>query len=267
MATEAIKDADGLPILKPRTPPYIRAGNAPSLPKPPKPIAETTEPKTINEAKLKAVEILNKNTNIRISDIEVDKNLTLKDFNEKINQLDKLSEDYNTVTGFKNKENVKLIYKSNKYLYGYIETDKSRRDLTKINFGSSADKSRINFNSEGINRREFSKIDDDKINVSTTTHEFGHLISLSEQAFFNTKHKQFWNEIININKRYVDEVKQYGTSASYDKNKLNAIYLGRYAETNLNEFMAEAFTEYKLSSNASKYALEIGGVIDKYFKK
>ena len=31
--------------------------------------------------------------------------------------------------------------------------------------------------------------------------------------------------------------------------------------------MAEAFTEYKLNSNPSKYALEVGKLIDKYFKK
>jgi hypothetical protein len=267
MATEALKDEDGLPILKPRTPPYIRAGSATRLPILPKPIIEVQQPTNIDQAKLKALEIINRNTNIRISNIEVDKNLTLKDFNEKINQLDKLTQDYNIVTGFTNKENVKLIFKSNKYLYGFIETDKGGKDLTRINFGSHAGNNRINFNAEGINRREFSKIDDDKLNISTTTHEFGHLISISEQGFLNSKHNQFWNEIININKRYVTEVKQYGTSASYDKNKLNSIYLGRYAESNLNEFMAEAFTEYKLSSNASQYALEVGRLIDKYFKK
>ena len=31
--------------------------------------------------------------------------------------------------------------------------------------------------------------------------------------------------------------------------------------------MAEGFTEYKLNSNPSKYALEVGQLIDKYFKK
>jgi hypothetical protein len=31
--------------------------------------------------------------------------------------------------------------------------------------------------------------------------------------------------------------------------------------------MAEGFTEYKLSSNPTKYAKEIGKLIDKYFKK
>jgi acyl-CoA reductase-like NAD-dependent aldehyde dehydrogenase len=45
---------------------------------------------------------------------------------------------------------------------------------------------------------------------------------------------------------------------------------GEYSEnasTNVDEFMAEAFTEYRLSSNPSKYATLVGQLIDKYFKK
>ena len=47
----------------------------------------------------------------------------------------------------------------------------------------------------------------------------------------------------------------------------NEISLGNYASTNLDEFMAEAFTEYQLSSNPSKYATLVGKLMDKYFKK
>jgi hypothetical protein len=43
--------------------------------------------------------------------------------------------------------------------------------------------------------------------------------------------------------------------------------LGTYASKNIDEFMAEGFTEYKLSSNPSKFAIEIGKLIEKYFKK
>ncbi len=31
--------------------------------------------------------------------------------------------------------------------------------------------------------------------------------------------------------------------------------------------MAEGFTEYKLNSNPSKYAIQIGKLIDQYFKR
>jgi hypothetical protein len=49
--------------------------------------------------------------------------------------------------------------------------------------------------------------------------------------------------------------------------KIKEIHLGRYSETNLNEFMAEAFTEYKLSSKPGKYALQVGKLIDRIWKK
>jgi hypothetical protein len=40
-----------------------------------------------------------------------------------------------------------------------------------------------------------------------------------------------------------------------------------HANTNIDEFMAEGFTEFKLSDNPSKYAIKIGELINKYFKK
>jgi hypothetical protein len=52
-----------------------------------------------------------------------------------------------------------------------------------------------------------------------------------------------------------------------DPDKIANVFLGKYASANKNEFLAEAFTEYKLSSNPSKYALEVGRLIDRYFKK
>ena len=52
-----------------------------------------------------------------------------------------------------------------------------------------------------------------------------------------------------------------------DMYNVNQISLGDYASTNIDEFMAESFTEYRLSSNPSKYATLVGKLIDKYFKK
>ena len=265
MATEAIKDSDGLPILKPRTPPYIRAGNAPSLPKPPKPIVETTEPKTINEAKLKAVEIFSNNSKVNITDVEISRSVSLKQLNQKIDQLEKLSKEYEISDGFLNTNSVKLLYKSDRKLYGYIASAEEGTNLRRINLGSDLDNDRINYNVNGYTLREFSKIDSDKLNISTTTHEYGHLISIFKHSYVKENHKNFWNELSNIRDRYYFEVNQ--VRFNENKDKIKNIYLGSYADVNKNEFMAEAFTEYKLSSNPSKYALEVGRLIDKYFKK
>ena len=51
-----------------------------------------------------------------------------------------------------------------------------------------------------------------------------------------------------------------------DFSKKYEVHLGEYASTKLEEFMAEGFAEYKLSSNPSKYALQIGKLIDESFK-
>ncbi len=45
------------------------------------------------------------------------------------------------------------------------------------------------------------------------------------------------------------------------------ISLGKYASYSIDEFHAEAFKEYKLKSNPSKYAVKVGELIDKYFKR
>ena len=71
--------------------------------------------------------------------------------------------------------------------------------------------------------------------------------------------KMFWSELRKLKKSYLKEIN--------DPNQIESVFLGKYASTNENEFMAEAFTEYKLSSNPSKYALEVGRLIDRYFKK
>ena len=48
--------------------------------------------------------------------------------------------------------------------------------------------------------------------------------------------------------------------------KLKNLQISQYATTNINEFIAEGFMEYKLNSNPSKYAKLIGETIDKYMK-
>lgn len=44
-------------------------------------------------------------------------------------------------------------------------------------------------------------------------------------------------------------------------------YLGDYSQTNVDEFLAEGFTNYHLHSRPSKWASEIGKLVNKYFKK
>jgi hypothetical protein len=79
--------------------------------------------------------------------------------------------------------------------------------------------------------------------------------------------KAFWSEIKREKRAYSKEINQLISGPKKDLNALKDVYLGDYARTNNNEFMAEAFTEYKLSSNPSKYAIQVGRIIDRYFKR
>ena len=45
------------------------------------------------------------------------------------------------------------------------------------------------------------------------------------------------------------------------------IYISEYANKSVDEFMAEAFSEAKLSSNPSPYSKQVLEIVDKYFKK
>lgn len=113
-----------------------------------------------------------------------------------------------------------------------------------------------------------SKVDARNIEVATLTHEFAHVITNNDIANkFSTdaNAKQFWSGIKNINSEYKNEIQLMNNKNDFDG--LNKTYLGRYASTNLDEFVAEGFTEYKLNSAPSKYAVKIGQLIDKHFKK
>lgn len=101
--------------------------------------------------------------------------------------------------------------------------------------------------------------------VSVLTHEFGHVLyqvrtaSVSIPEFESTLHE--------IHARYMAKVDEVRRGELQDMKKIAKWYLGNYADKNVNEFMAEAFQEYKNAKNPSSFAKEVGRLIDLYFKK
>ena len=137
--------------------------------------------------------------------------------------------------------------------------------LRKINFGDTTDsiKNRTRYKgNDKIVRTAKSPIDPENAEISTITHEFAHIISSSNQS---QTHSKFWKELRSIKRKYSDDLKKYLDSEN--KKAFNNIYLGRYASVNIDEFYAEAFTEYELSNNPSKYAKMVGELVSKYFQK
>lgn len=226
--------------------------------------------KTLAEAKEISKNIINKNTAIRIDKTEFSDTVSLDDLNKWNQQLNKLTKEYNLSPQLNDIDGVTLKYKSSLSLLGVVKSDYRR--IYEINFGSQKIKfPTIDRVSTVNNKLKFAsnvKTDLDKNDLYVLTHEFAHVISVENHKNYAFKYPQiesFWDEVANMKRRYKREIKTLTTKN--DINGLNQIYLGDYAVTNNSEFMAEAFTEYKLNSNPSKYAVELGKLIDKYFKK
>ena len=91
-----------------------------------------------------------------------------------------------------------------------------------------------------------------KIPVYTTTHEFAHTLSEELVSRLYDRDVDFWDEIEDVYARY---------------RKSGETVLGKYATSNQNEFMAEAFAYAKLGNRPNEYADEVLSIIDKYFKR
>jgi len=216
-------------------------------------------------------EIIERNTPIRVKNTIFSNDLTLEKLNRYNEQINKLSSEYNISPHIKETSEITLLFSSTSRSYGFVESYPLK--ISKINFGHTSDlKQRINgsiYYDENGRRRYAGKsqIDIENNEIATVTHEFAHVISIENKYIYRAfpQMESFWKEMTSLKRKYVTETNKLARSGNIEE--LRNIYLGDYASTNKNEFMAEGFTEYKLKSNPSKYALEIGKLIDKYFKK
>lgn len=228
-------------------------------------LEETLNAKTIKEAKQNATKIFEEN-GLRIKSVESSRELTVERFNEINNQLKKLTDEYKVDYNYNKIFDIKMKFNSSSKSYGWIESTETGK-LLEMNFGHQTDRiinrTRINSATQFFERTK-SAIDSVNEKIATATHEFAHVLSVrfSRNGGYN---KKFYDELTSINERYMREMNMLDLRNNFDE--MNRIYLGQYANTNIDEFMAEGFTEYKLNSNPSRYAIEIGQLIDKYFKK
>jgi hypothetical protein len=225
---------------------------------------------TLQEAKLIAANILEQNTPLKVSKTIISDEMTLEKLNRYNQQLDKLTKEYKLSPHLNEKSDISLIYQSTTKSYGFVESYDTR--ITKINFGHlTATQARLaqRVDNSGFYTRYAtkSKADEDNVELATLTHEFAHVISVkNDYAIYKYPElKSFWDEMAKLKRKYRKDVKALVLDKNYSE--LNNVYLGDYADVNINEFMAEGFAEYKLSSNPTKYAIEIGQLIDRYFKK
>ena len=97
------------------------------------------------------------------------------------------------------------------------------------------------------------KLGDNQI-FDVTYHEFAHTLSQSREKI----DKEFWKEIRRLKREYQKE----RDGANWFKVKISD-----YAEKDADEFLAEGFTQAKLSSNPSPYSKRIEEIVDKYFAR
>lgn len=87
---------------------------------------------------------------------------------------------------------------------------------------------------------------------SVMVHELGHAITV------NSNNKPFWDEIDDIRKSYLKEIKKTDIN--------NPDFISNYARSNKYEFVAEAFCQGMLAKKYGKYTKQVMNTIDKHFK-
>ena len=279
------RDANGRLIMKPKL-------NAPSINQQPqfiKPIevpAQTqTQPTNTftigknNRDTVKNLQQYIKNvTGLNVSSITIARDLPVDELNEKANQLAKLFNEYKINPGLNLNDDVKLSFASTKRFLGVVYSRKGmnaygkvlgKPALIEMNFGNKNESIyEISFVPNSENTRPSSSVDIFNRQISVPTHEFAHVMAVSSHAENPNSPdfvRSYFRELRAIRKEYVDEMLSYNQKG--DKKGVYNVSLGRYASTDIDEFHAEAFKEYKLSSNPTKYAVKVGKLIDKYFKK
>lgn len=253
-------------------------GSTQSILRTPKPVREAVrevvdelpDVRTVKEAREVTKKILSDRF-LNIESVTISSKLDMKTLNQYLKQLDKLSKKYIIGRRFNTKYPVKVRFKSTSKYYGVVSRSQNPTEyfqnegllLRKINFGDSTDpiKNRTRYRGSDMAKKTFkSTVDPENANIATLTHEFAHIISNSKTPV----HQEFWDEMRKIKNNYADDLKKYMDAENYKA--FNDIYLGQYASTNMDEFLAEGFTEYELSSKPSKYARLIGELVSRKFE-
>lgn len=254
-----------------------------------RPAVDTTQPeeplievgtvtiKTIAEGKELAKQIIEETFGTKAK-IEVSSKISKESFEKRLNQFKNLTEEYQVGNEFRDEINLKFISRG-RILGEVVQTGEQtiqgkNYKIKTINLGNENSQSTIKGDRYSID--EFGnvveswspKIDVENFELGTLTHEFAHVITNSQVSSMysnDANQKAFWNNLKQVRAEYNKDLTTL--RQKNDIEELNKVYLGKYSATNIDEFLAEGFTEYKLNSNPSKYANKIGELVDTHFKK
>jgi mRNA-degrading endonuclease toxin of MazEF toxin-antitoxin module len=230
---------------------------------------EVTKPLTKENISANIKSIFSNNTSLKVNKVNIPSNLTVEQLTKRQETLQSLTSEYKLSPAINNTYETTISFQSTAKSYGYVRCSNDGRVIYEANFGDRVGDAKYRtFNEDFKGIRFKSRVDEKNLDQSTTVHEFAHLMSLRHQLKqFNAPEElvKYYKELRKINNLYKKELKEYYSKE--DMYNVNQISLGDYASTNIDEFMAESFTEYRLSSKPSKYAILVGKLIDKYFKK
>ena len=236
------------------------------------------------EEKQKQKQIDKKNINDVFSaeKITYSKKLSKDEMTLREKQIVELANEYKSLNSDYKIE--QITFNSAKNTHGKVVYDAESKIIS-INFGDNTPDAEMFKNSGSYDQyktRQNPFIDEAKIKFYTQTHEFAHTLFNYDERRYNSTNNNFKTELEAIKKEYIKEIQKYmdeiykfGSNPTMherrlineNKTKINEIHLGNYASKNINEFLAEAFADYKLNKTPSKYAIKVGALIDKYFKK
>ena len=219
-----------------------------------------SEIKTTKEAKAVVQDIFPKAKSVSISS-----KIEMKDLIPRIEQLKKLNDKYILDIGDLEKISFSSIGRNlgvvKSYANGNIKEANfgSREDLWTSHEKNSDPKKDLQRHSASIEKESHPKF--------TTTHEFGHLLTVSRRkgVVNNERVVEFWSELRKVFSEYLKELNSHRISGDYDK--ASEIFIGKYGHTNTDEFFAESFTQYELNSKPTKYSKKVGALVEKHFKK
>jgi hypothetical protein len=275
-------------IVKPKEEPKKATVKKPKAEPKPQPTAQQAQTKSVfqeatsREQAKQITKDMFVNSGFTVGNVSASSDLDttrMNRINAKLNQL--LNEYQVSKNQIKGPKPIDIKFKSTDEHFGAVafigdpRFPTRRGEILTINFGDKFEASR------GVPTtdpklaffRGKAQVDKENVDISTVVHEFGHVISTDHQNRIpdpDVDNISFWNDIKKIQREYENVLQQLSATRLTDPestNKYNEIFLGQYASSNIREFMAEAFTEYKLKTNPSFYAKKVGLLIDKYFGK
>ena len=219
-----------------------------------------SEIKTTKEAKAVVQDIFPKAKSVSISS-----KIEMKDLIPRIEQLKKLKDKYVLDIGEIEKINFSSIGRNLGVVKSYVNGN-----IKEANFGSREDlwtSHEKNSDPKKDLQRHSASIEKENHPKFTTTHEFGHLLTVSGRkgVVNNERVVEFWSELRKVFSEYLKELNSHRISGEYDK--ASEIFIGKYGHTNTDEFFAESFTQYELNSKPTKYSKKVGELVEKHFKK